>query len=307
MQTPSLCSLQRAVSDRAPLLRVSIDLDYPNRPRTLDRVEIRLDEGETLGLIGESGSGKSSLGLAILRLLGRQSAKIRGFIEFEGQDLLRASEREMRGIRGRRIGLVLQSPLASLNPVLRIGAQLAEAWTAHRKSSRAQTRDRIARVMEMVCLPSTDEFLSRYPRQLSVGLAQRVLIGMAILHDPKLLIADEPTSALDVITAKGILELFGRLNRELNMAILFISHDLLSVASLCRRVAIMKNGTIVECAETGNIFGSPEHDYTRKLVSALPRMPVELQEAHSAIPVENHNGTAGNIEEIRTEAAYNAD
>jgi ABC-type dipeptide/oligopeptide/nickel transport system ATPase component len=268
MSTLSLLSLHRAVDDRAPILRAAIDLDYPNKPRALKGAAIEIGRGETLGLIGESGSGKSSVALAILRLLGRRGARIGGLIEFAGRDLLAASEAEMRKVRGLEIGLVLQSPIASLNPALRIGTQLWEAWTAHRKSTRSETRQRILRVMDMVSLPPTDEFLGRYPRQLSVGLAQRVLIGMAILHEPKLLIADEPTSALDVITAAEILDLFARLNRELNMALLFISHDLFSVASLCHRVAIMRNGEVVECAGTERIFETPQHEYTRALVSA---------------------------------------
>lgn len=280
MSTPSLLPLDRAVDDRAVVLRASIDLDYPNKPRALNGAAIEIRAGEVLGLIGESGSGKSSIALAILRLLGRRGARVTGTIEFAGRDLLAASESEMRTVRGREIGLVLQSPIASLNPALRIGTQLAEAWNAHRKTTRAETRERILRVMEMVSLPAGDEFLERYPKQLSVGLAQRVLIGMAILHEPKLLIADEPTSALDVITAADILNLFARLNRELNMAILFISHDLLSVASLCHRVAIMRSGKIVECTATDQIFDDPRHEYTKALVGATQftrrlKLPVE--------------------------------
>lgn len=281
MSTPSLLPLHRAVDDRALVLRASINLDYPNKPRALSGAAIEIRAGEVVGLIGESGSGKSSVALAILRLLGRRGARIAGTIEFAGRDLLAASESEMRTVRGREIGLVLQSPIASLNPALRIGTQLAEAWNAHRKTTRAETRARILRVMEMVSLPPAGEFLERYPKQLSVGLAQRVLIGMAILHEPKLLIADEPTSALDVITAAEILNLFARLNRELNMAILFISHDLLSVASLCHRVAIMRNGEIVECAATDQIFEAPRHEYTKALVGAT-RFTRRFQESVEA-------------------------
>jgi ABC-type dipeptide/oligopeptide/nickel transport system ATPase component len=272
MQMPSLLRLQQAVDDTPPLLRVSLDVDYANKPGALRGVSFTVRRGEVLGLIGESGSGKSTVALAVLRLL-RRTAHVRGSIEFDGRDLIGSSEGELRKIRGREIGLVLQSPLASLNPVLRIGTQLAEAWAAHRRTPRQETRARLLHVLDLVSLPANDDFLSRYPRQLSVGLAQRVLIAMAILHEPKLLIADEPMSALDVITGAEILQLFARLNRELNMAILFISHDLLSVASLCGRVAIMRSGEIVESAPTIRIFRDPRHEYTRALVAALPRLP----------------------------------
>lgn len=276
MQTPSLLTLQQAVEERPPLLRVSLDVDYAGKPGALRGVSLSIARGEVLGLIGESGSGKSTVAMSILRLLRRRASAIRGSIQFNGRDLLTASESELRAIRGREIGLVLQSPLASLNPVLRIGAQLKEAWAAHRKTPPHQTRARLLQVLDLVSLPATDDFLARYPRQLSVGLAQRVLIAMAILHEPQLLIADEPMSALDVITGSEILELFGRLNRELNMAMLFISHDLLSVASLCHNVAIMRNGEVVEHAPTARIFRDPRHEYTRALVAALPRLPQEL-------------------------------
>ncbi len=272
MSIRSLLALHQAVENAPPLLRASIDLDYPNKRHALKQVSFEIANGEVLGLIGESGSGKSSIAMCLLRLL-RRECRLTGSIQFEGRELLSATEREMRRIRGQEIGLVLQSPLASLNPVLRIGYQMAEAWRAHRTTPRAEMAAEIARVLEMVSLPGDEEFLRRYPRQLSVGLAQRVLIAMAILHRPKLLIADEPTSALDVITGAEILKLFTRLNRDLGMAVLFISHDLLSVASLCHRVAIMRQGSIVECAASAQIFGNPSHPYTQALVAALPKLP----------------------------------
>jgi len=272
MSTHSLLAIHQAVENAPPLLRASIDLDYPNKPHALKQVSFEIEDGEVLGLIGESGSGKSSIAMCILRLL-RRDCRLRGSIRFKGRELLSTTEREMREIRGREIGLVLQSPLASLNPVLRIGDQLGETWRAHRQTSREEMRAEIARVLGMVSLPADKEFLGRYPRQLSVGLAQRVLIAMAILHRPKLLIADEPTSALDVITGAEILKLFAQLNRELGMGVLFISHDLLSVAALCHRVAIMREGSVVECAATPQIFDNPSDRYTQALVAALPKLP----------------------------------
>ncbi len=282
MSTHSLLSLHRAVEGSEALLRASIDLDYPNRKGVLRQVAFEIAPGEVLGLIGESGSGKSSVALSILRLLRQRDVRLSGSIQFGGRELLSLREREMRKLRGREISLVLQSPLASLNPMLTTGAQLREAWRAHRYTSREQAESEIARVLELVRLPTAADFLRLYPRQLSVGLAQRVLIAMAILHRPKLLIADEPTSALDAITASEILKLFVQLNRELGMAILFISHDLLSVASLCGRVAIMRAGQIVECARAGDIFRNPRHEYTRALVEAMPKLPRDFTAQEAA-------------------------
>ena len=253
-----------------PLLQARIWVDYPNKPRVLCDVELEIGEGEVLGLVGESGSGKSTIALALLRLLDHKGGSVEGKILFDGQDLLRLRPRQMRHIRGREIALVLQSPVASLNPALRIGSQLAEAWRAHNPDARLW-RERALELFDLVSLPSEEGFLDRYPRQLSVGQAQRVLIAMAILHRPRLLIADESTSALDAITQSEIMALFRRLNRELNMAMLFISHDLLSVASLCQRIAILQNGRIIETGSTGQMFREPRTEDTRALLEAVMR------------------------------------
>jgi peptide/nickel transport system ATP-binding protein len=257
------------------LLKARLSVDYPNKPGVLRDVEIEVGEGEILGLVGESGSGKSTIALALLRLLEHKGASIAGEILFAGRDLLRLRENEMRQIRGRDIALVLQSPLASLNPALRIGTQMAEAWRAHRSDAkRSEARlwkPRALELFERVSLPAEESFLDRYPRQLSVGQAQRVLIAMAILHKPRLLIADEPTSALDAITQSEILDLFRSLNRELNMAMLFVSHDLLAVASLCSRIAILQRGQIVETGATEQMFRDPRTEDTRALLEAVLR------------------------------------
>src|SRR5437764_5505298 len=202
--------------------------------------------GEILGLVGTSGCGRSTLSLAILQLLSFKRGKASGRIVFDGSDLMQLGEREMRSIRGREIGLVLQSPLSALNPVMRIGTQLREAWKVHRSSSKASCQNAIESSLASVSLPNDREFLRRYPSQLSVGQAQRVLIAMAILHRPKLLIADDPTRALDLITQAEVLQLFADLNKRLNMAMLFISHDLYSMSALCHRVSVLHEGTIVE-------------------------------------------------------------
>ena len=255
-----------------PLLQARISVDYPNKPGVLRDVRLDIAEGEILGLVGESGSGKSTISLALLRLLEHKGASIQGEVLFSGWDLLRLRSSEMRRIRGRDIALVLQSPLASLNPALRIGTQMAEAWRAHKSGPEAKLwKTRALELFERVSLPAEESFLDRYPRQLSVGQAQRVLIAMAVLHKPRLLIADEPTSALDAITQSEILDLFRSLNRELNMAMLFVSHDLLAVASLCSRIAILQRGQIVETGATEQMFRDPRTEDTRALLQAVLR------------------------------------
>jgi ABC-type dipeptide/oligopeptide/nickel transport system ATPase component len=256
-----------------PLVSLRLSVDYAGKPGVLRDVALDLFPGEILGLVGQSGSGKSTLSMAILRLLEMKGGAARGCIHFNGRDLMSLSEREMRGLRGRQMALVLQSPHSSLNPALRIGTQLAEAWRAHAAGPAVERDARIAAALRSVSLPDDAAFLCRYPSQLSVGQAQRVLIAMAVMHRPALLIADEPTSALDVITQAEILDLFARLNHELGMAILYISHDLLSVASLCHRIAILLEGEIVECDSTRRIFEQPAHPYTRQLLAALPQNP----------------------------------
>jgi ABC-type dipeptide/oligopeptide/nickel transport system ATPase component len=254
------------------LLETHLSVDYPNKPGVLRDVHLTVSEGEMVGLVGESGSGKSTIALALMRLLEHKGAAINGEILFNGRDLLQLRAKEMRQIRGRAIALVLQSPLASLNPALRIGTQMAEAWRAHVSGAASkQWKDQALELFERVSLPAEESFLSRYPRQLSVGQAQRVLIAMAVLHKPRLLIADEPTSALDAVTQSEILELFRRLNREMNMAMLFISHDLLAVASLCSRIAILQRGQIIESGPTAQMFRDPRTADTRALLEAVLR------------------------------------
>ncbi len=258
------------------LLRVSLRASYPKAKNVLKRVEFELRRGEILALVGQSGSGKSTIALAILGLLGMRGGTGQGAIAFEGDDLLALPEGRMRQIRGRRIGLVPQSPLASLNPALKIGTQFKEAWRAHRPSSGDQWRSGAVDALELASLGNVAGILDRYPRELSVGLAQRVLIAMAILHRPALVIADEPTSALDVITQAEILSLFQDLNRRLGTSMLYISHDLLSVAALSHRVAILHDGEIVETGPTTRIFAEPAHPYTARLIASLPRLPVAV-------------------------------
>jgi len=229
-----------------PLLAVEVSADYPGRPGVLQEVRFRMARGEVAGLVGESGSGKSTLALALLRLVELRGGRVRGSILFDGRDLLQSSPGEMRRIRGREMALVFQSPMSALNPALRIETQLREVWRAHSAEAWSGARPRVQELMVRIGLPAGASFLRRYPRQLSVGQAQRVAIAMAVMHRPKLLIADEPTSSLDPASRGGILDLFERLNRELGLSILYISHDLPSVARLCRSAGVIEAGRLVD-------------------------------------------------------------
>lgn len=257
-----------------PLLAADLSVDYRNKTGVLRNISLRIERQEILGLVGQSGSGKSTLALALMGLLPLKGGEAEGEVIFAGTNLLESSEKELRAIRGKEISIVLQSPLAALNPALAIGSQLNEAWKAHERGNDAQGLAAIQSALASVSLPQDKDFLRRRPSQLSVGQGQRVCIAMAVLHRPALLLADEATSALDPITQSEILNLFARLNREMGTAILYISHDLLSVAALCHRICILHEGQIVECGTPQAIFHSPQHEYTRKLVAALPNAPV---------------------------------
>lgn len=257
----------------APLLKLEVSVDYPGKAGVLRDLSLDIRRGEILGLVGQSGCGKSTLALTILQLLYLKRGIVRGSIHFDGRDLTKMKEREMRALRGKDIGLVLQSPMSSLNPALRIGKQLEEAWRVHRRGSNDECRTALMETLENVSLPANEDFLRRYPSQLSVGQAQRVLIAMGAIHKPLLLIADEPTSALDIITQSEILTLFANLSLKFQMSILYISHDLLSVACISQRVAVMDKGRIVECRDTTDLFQRPEDPYTQRLIRALPSAP----------------------------------
>ena len=265
------------------LLDARITAGYSGKPNALRNFDLQVDPGEIVGLVGESGSGKSTVALSILRLLEYRGGTLQGEILFQGRDLLTLKQGEMRKLRGREIALVLQSAGSSLNPSLTIGAQLSEAWKAHRPRDPGAWKKQVFETFAQVRLPADESFLSRYPRQVSLGQAQRVLIAMAVLHRPALLIADEPTSALDAITQSEVLGLLRQLNHEMRMAVLFISHDLASVASICDRVAVLHAGHIVESGPVDQIFRRPVHAYTRMLLQALPRTPA-IQEDFGELP-----------------------
>jgi ABC-type glutathione transport system ATPase component len=231
----------------------------------------RIGRGEIAALVGLSGSGKSTLALALLRLLHYRGGDATGSILLEGRELMGLKEREMRQVRGRAVGYIPQSPAAALNPPLRVRTLLDETWRAHSKVRPAADFHR--RLLESVQLPGDADFLGRRAGQLSTGQGQRLLIALAIMHNPAVLIADEPTSALDAITQAHVLRLFGELNRARGAAILFISHDLMSVAALSHRVDILNEGRIVESGAPERIFQRPEHAFTKELVAAMPRRP----------------------------------
>ena len=265
-------SLQNQAPQKEVLLSAHFSVRYAGKPPVLCDVQMEIQRGEVLGLVGQSGSGKSTLAMAILGLLDKKRSHAEGTIRFQDSDLLQLSERELRALRGKAVALVLQSPLSSLNPALKIRTQLKEAWRAHAACTSTDCANAIQASLQSVSLPANDDFLRKYPSQMSVGQAQRVLIAMAVMHRPALLIADEATSALDVITQSEILALFRELNRSTGMAILYISHDLASVAGICDRIAILHQGEIVECGVTERIFSNPQHEYTQRLMAAIPRL-----------------------------------
>jgi ABC-type dipeptide/oligopeptide/nickel transport system ATPase component len=269
------------VKQKDYLLSAHLSVDYRSKTGVLRDVSLQIAHHEILGLVGESGSGKSTLALSLMGLLPLKGGRVRGEVAFRGKNLLSCSERELRVFHGNEMSIVLQSPLAALNPALSIGAQLGEAWKAHERRKNAQGAAAIQAALANVSLPSDKEFLRRRPTQLSVGQGQRVCIAMAILHRPALLFADEPTSALDPITQSEILNLFACLNREMGTAILYISHDLLSVAALCHRIFILHEGAIVESGTPEAIFNSPQHEYTRRLVTAIPSPPTRTMALNS--------------------------
>lgn len=263
------------------LLSTDVTIRYQEKQPVLRELKLYLRGGEILGIVGHSGCGKSSLAFALLGLLKLKGGKAEGSVLWKGREMLEMRESDWLKLRGREIAFVPQSPTSSLNPALRLGTQLAEAWDLHAKTNRSERERAIAGALRDVSLPHDREFLRRYPSEISVGQAQRVLIAMAILHRPSLLIADEPTSALDAVTQSEILALFGELNRKLGMSILFISHDLLSVYALCHRIALIDEGSVVECGTPQNIFFSPKHPFTQKLIAAMPSVPTtaEIEQA----------------------------
>ena len=256
----------------------------------VDGVSFLVERGETLGIVGESGCGKSVTSLSILRLVPAPPGKIvGGQILFEGHDLLRLSNREMRKVRGNQIAMIFQEPMTSLNPVFTIGSQIMEAVLLHHQVSKKEALSRTIEVLRLVGIASPERRVKEYPHQLSGGMRQRAMIAMALSCNPKLLIADEPTTALDVTIQAQILDLIIRLKEELGMAVILVTHDLGVIAEVVQRVCVMYAGKIVEAAPVSEIFANPRHPYTQGLLRALPRVDkagkhLRLKEVPGVVP-----------------------
>ena len=252
-------NLEIAVSAKGKLLPV------------VQSVSFSVDDNETLGIVGESGCGKSLTALAIMGLLGGTTVRITGgSIRFDGMDLLTLSERERRSIMGNQMAMIFQEPMTSLNPVYRIGDQIIENIRQHQKMTKAQARDRVVELLSLVRIPNPSERVDSFPHQMSGGQRQRVMIAMALSCDPKLLIADEPTTALDVTVQKEVLDLMADLQTRMGTAIILISHDLGVISETSNKVAVMYRGRVAEAAETESLFLELAHPYTRGLLNSMP-------------------------------------
>jgi peptide/nickel transport system ATP-binding protein len=261
-------------------LRVLFHGDDGRTTHAVDSVDLAVANGATLGLVGESGCGKSVTSLAIMGLLSKQSTEVSGSIRFDGFDLLGAPDETLRDLRGNRLAMIFQEPMTSLNPSFTIGDQIIETILRHRGGSRRAARERATELLRRVHIPSPERRIDEYPHKLSGGMRQRVMIAMALACDPKLLIADEPTTALDVTLQAQILELMRELKSASGAAIILITHDLGVVAEVCDEVAVMYAGEIVERAEVDELFASPQHPYTVGLLGSIPRL--DRQTSHLA-------------------------
>jgi len=241
------------------------------RVTAVDDVSFSVSSGRTLGIVGESGSGKSVTSLATMGLLPKGVAKISGAVEFEGSNLLTASDAEIRDLRGNTLAMIFQEPMTSLNPAYRIGDQIMEALMRHRRIGKAEAKERAVEMLRLVRIPSPEQRFNDYPHKLSGGMRQRVMIAMALACDPKILIADEPTTALDVTIQAQILYLMRQLRDELSAAIILITHDLGVVAEVCDEVVVMYAGQVVERAPVAELFAFPQHPYTVGLLGSLPK------------------------------------
>lgn len=241
--------------------------------KAVDDVSFYLDKGETLGLVGESGCGKSVSALSIMRLIPDPPGKVvGGEILFKGTDILKLSEKDMQDIRGNDIGMIFQEPMTSLNPVFTCGDQIEEAVILHQKLSKAQAKQKAIEMLKLVGIPAPEQRYNEYPHQLSGGMRQRIMIAMALSCNPEILIADEPTTALDVTVQAQILELINKLQRELGMGVIMITHDLGVIAEVSTRVAVMYASKVAEYGNVDQIFYNPKHPYTIGLLNSIPKL-----------------------------------
>jgi peptide/nickel transport system ATP-binding protein len=251
--------------------------------RAVDGIDFHVDRGEILGIVGESGCGKSVTSLSIMRLIAAPGRTEAGQVLFDGEDLLTLRPEQMRKIRGNRIGMIFQQPQSSLNPVWDVGSQIGEVLQLHRNMTRKAAHGRVVELLKMVGIPDPERRSKAYPHEMSGGMAQRVMIAMALACEPELLIADEPTTALDVTIQAQILDLMRNLRDETGTAIILITHDLGVVAEMCDRVAVMYAGEIVEQTDTVSLFRDPLHPYTRGLIASIPVVG-ELRDELAVIP-----------------------
>ena len=265
-----------------PLLDVSdLTVEFATRRgivKAVQHVNIAVAKGETLGIVGESGSGKSVTSYAVMRILDRAGKIAEGSVMFSGVDVKAATEDQMRDLRGREMSMIFQSPRLALNPIRKIGHQIEDVLLQHVQVDRAQVTDRAIAALEQVKIARPRERYHAYPFELSGGMCQRVVIALALACNPQLLIADEPTTGLDVTTQKAVMDLVVELTKRRSMSTILITHDLGLAAAYCDRVVVMEKGRVVETAPSANIFASPEHPYTRKLMRATPRLGVSLRD-----------------------------
>lgn len=253
------------------------------KKEVVKRISLSVSEGEKVGIVGESGSGKSMTSLAVMQLLPEDAKITNGTIYFEGKEMLSYKPGELKDIRGRELAMVFQEPMTSLNPVMTIGRQLEEVFLLHEPMTKEERRKRVLSMLKEVGLRNGEELWNRYPHQLSGGMRQRVMIGMAMLLRPKLLIADEPTTALDVTVQAQILDLINQLNEEYHTSVLLISHDLGVIKKCCSHAVVMNEGRIIEEGSVEELFSNPKEDYTKKLLAAVPGRNRELQFSESGI------------------------
>ena len=252
--------------------------------KALNGVSFSMNEGEVLGIVGESGSGKSVTAYSIMGLTAYPGKLIGGTIYFNGHQIEKMSEKEMRKIRGNEVSIIFQDPMTSLNPVYTIGNQITEVIRLHTGKSKKEAYDRAKELLELVGINEPTKRLKQYPHELSGGMRQRVMIAIALACEPKLLIADEPTTALDVTIQAQILELMQELRQKLGVSIIMITHDLGVVASMCERIAVMYAGHIVEYGTADEIFYEPKHEYTKGLINSIPKL--SAQEIERLVPIE---------------------